>query len=330
MTEEKHKERKREEENKSDALAALEAHFQSTFDVDHIKPVKASKHSDTRRKKRKTASRDADEEQEYNRTMSNLDRVDKDGVEKITFSQSASKPPSKSAPETVIFGQTADIPSTSFDRGNRRKFMSSKIDTREQKDENSLKKQQASQRIGTEQEQEEEEAMLSNDRELSSLLSTTLFAPGAQDERRANGKRNLGSNDTLARLMELGKPTLTNQPRSDGRGLGASMLKAQNMGRMPANMRHGMRRVEAMKNEKSIAREKELGNYHHSIKGLVGTHGRQGTDLIMGTKDKDRAKRTRQRGLGMGLGSFQNGTLKLSEKEVARINGTGKAKRGKH
>jgi hypothetical protein len=99
------------------------------------------------------------------------------------------------------------------------------------------------------------------------------------------------------------------------------MLKSSDMSKMPATIRHGMRRVEMENQEKELQRQKELGNYHHSIKGLLGK--REGLDLILGTKDKDRKKRSREKGLAMGVGKFSGGTLKLSDRDVQRINNSG-------
>ncbi|PWN93827.1 hypothetical protein FA10DRAFT_283450 [Acaromyces ingoldii] len=173
------------------------------------------------------------------------------------------------------------------------------------------------------EEGEEEKAMQSNDRELSRLLSTTLFAPGGASTGAEGSRRNLSSNETLARLMELSSSSAARRGAAVGRGWGESAHKAAEMGKMPASMRAGLRRAQKEKLDIEVERAKELGNYHSSVKKLVGNN-QAGMDLILGTRDDDRKKRTRERGLGMGVGTFNRGTLRLSEEEVERINGSRK------
>lgn len=274
-----------------------------------------------------------------------------------------SKPAAKARePETIVFGQpTASSSSSSSNpispspdaaggdesRKGWRSFMSAKVDMphREKSSETlygrraraAAKEAQRKAKAdagegggdgegaaaGGGEEAEEEKAMQSNDRELSRLLSTTLFAPGGASTGAQGTRRNLSSNETLARLMELSSSSAARRGAAVGRGWGESAHKAAQMGKMPASMRAGLRRAQKDKLDKDVERAKELGNYHSSVKKLVGNN-QAGMDLILGTRDDDRKKRTRERGLGMGVGTFNRGTLRLSEEEVERINGSRK------
>lgn len=315
--------------SEQDALAALQAHFASSFDAAPIKPVSKEEQvrGDKGKKKAGKRQRDESRSKEYDTSLTDHAPAKAHTFEPESVQSSSSRAP----PETIIFGEgSGSATSLSANRtGGWRKFMAAKVDTLKDKaDEGSASKRQkqaTKRQSGTQEEEEEEEEreMLSNDRALSDLLSTTLFAPGVQDSKHSNGKPNLSSNSTLSRLLELSQPSLTDRPKSVGRGLGTSLLKAQDLGRMPANMRHGMRQAERDRQAKELEKSKELGLYHQSIKGLLGK-GAEGSDLVLGTRDKDRKDRTRQKGISMGVGRFAGGTLRLSEQDVQRING-GKA-----
>lgn len=314
----------REQEQKhgesQDALAALEAHFAKNFELPVIKPVSASEGREKGRKKGEGMKVQPDN--------AAVNSADKRATETTTR---------KVEPQTIVFGGSGGTESSSNTleaKGGWRKFMSSKVMTKtdeEKQAENLAKnrttnKNQKTKKKGDGIEDKEgdddddEKQAQSNDRALSTLLSTTLFAPGgagASSSTRSTSRPNLGHNDTLARLLELSQPSA----KSQGRGLGAAMLKSQEMSKMPATIRHGMRRVEMENQEKELQRQKELGNYHHSIKGLIGK--RDGLDLILGTKEKDRKKRSREKGLALGVGKFAGGTLQLSDRDVQRINSAG-------
>lgn len=342
------------------ALEALHAHFAGTFDVQQpIQPVATTSASPSRKIGKAQGEQSSKARAKASAGDSSSDAGGKGKSREVLVGSVASEgakastKPSRRAhavgqapgvrrtiqqvarhePETVVFGggdTSAGMPER---RPGWRKFMSSKVGKHggdaEQPTANGKKTgrrgpSEEGREDGTPEDGEDDTNMLANDRALSELLSTTLLAPGAQDTRRASGKQNLGSNATLERLLELSKPTLTSHAASVGRGLGSSTLKAQDMGRMPIHMRHGMRRAEQQRAERSLTKEKELGNYHHSIKGLVGGR-REGTDLIMGETDKNKEKRQRQRGLAMGVGSFKGGTLRISDRDVARINESGRS-----
>ncbi|PWN37128.1 uncharacterized protein FA14DRAFT_10300 [Meira miltonrushii] len=322
-----------------DALAALHAHFASSFDSAPIKPINSTpkvNKSKTDKKAEvekvvKAKTKDDLLERELGFDGSHLNKGKAKAENELKpVKASKTKPQStRPPPETVVFGESSSGTSIP-NQGGWRKFMSSKVETRKDKLEEEANKAAAEKQkkknksssgdgAGDEEDAEKEKEMMTNDRALSDLLSTTLFAPQSEGIKKANGKPNLSSNSTLSRLMELSKPTLTDQAKSVGRGLGSSMFKAKEMGKMPASMRHGLRKAELQKQADQLEKAKELGIYHQSIKGLIGK-GADGSDLVLGTKKKDHKARTRDKGLSMGVGRFAGGTLKLSKEEVARIN----------
>jgi hypothetical protein len=315
-----------------DALAALQAHFASSFEAVPIKAVEMGKERKSvprlkRKKEKMPLVSDAPQALREN-TFSGPSRLPRSTA-------TASK-----EPETVVFdgsvGRRAagSNLSTPSDGGGWRKFMSNKVATSKDKfdeEENRARVEKAKRKAkqaGTTDpsadDDEEEKQQVTNDRALSQLLSSTLFAPETQEARKraSDGKPVLSSNATLSRLLELSQPTLTGEARSVGRGLGGSLFKATELGKMPANMRHGIRRAQKEKQGQELEKAKELGIYHQSIKGLLG-RGAEGSDLVQGSREKDRKARSRQKGLSMGVGRFKDGELRLSKDEVHRINASG-------
>lgn len=339
------------DDRQDDALAALQAHFTSSFDSAPIKPIKSigkakKKKVDEKvqveKKKNEKANIQNDSlERELGMTNNfslhkGKSKVNKDlPKEKFVPAKSYSRPQlARPPPETIVFGESSSSSSDTAPmqtQGGWRKFMSSKVETRKDKEDEeanrvAAEKQKKKQKqtghgdnTTEEEDAEKEKELMTNDRALSELLSTTLFAPQAESMKKSNGKPNLSSNSTLSRLMELSQPTLTDQAKSVGRGFGSSMFKAKEMGKMPASIRHGLRKAEIQKQADQLEKAKELGIYHQSIKGLIGK-GAEGTDLVLGTRKKDHKARTRDKGLSMGVGKFAGGTLKLSKQDVARIN----------
>lgn len=301
------------------ALSALEAHFAKNFDLPLTNLVERKTSVMGKRKQHQVAK------QEELRPSISVERESQISLPKAV---------QKAAPQTIVFGEASNARTSSGGGGEAtsgwKSFMSSKVKTRTDEE------KAASRRLATkkspnakidnqnedkeEKDDQDEKQAQSNDKALSELLSTTLFAPGGAGSitRRSNGKPILGSNDTLAKLLELSQPTTNGKAQNQGRGYGEAMLKSQNMAKMPLTIRHGLRRAEMEKQDKELQRQKELGNYHHSIKSLITK--KDGLDLIMGTKDKDRSKRTREKGLSMGVGKFSGGMLKLSEQDISRIN----------
>lgn len=171
---------------------------------------------------------------------------------------------------------------------------------------------------------DEERSSLANDKALSHLLSTTLFAPGTSIG--ASASVGLSHRDTAARLAELSASTTSRKGAASGRGWGEARVKADALAAMPAQMRAGMRKAEAERTTKEVERAKELGVYHPSLKRGLGRT--PGADLIMGTREKDRKARTRQKGMGVGVGRFKGGMLHLSKDEVGLGSGGGSTSKG--
>ena len=171
--------------------------------------------------------------------------------------------------------------------------------------------------------EEDEKENASNDRLLSRLLSTTLFAPGSNFAVSGgltghdSKKRDLSSTSTVARIMELTTPeSKRSGGTAVGRGWGEMAFKSKQMGKTPSSMQAGLTRARKEKHAKEIQREKELGIYRPELK-----HGE------VGAKGADAAKkRRRERGIGMGVGTFKNGALHISKHDAAKIQSKGKGR----
>ncbi|KAN0062226.1 hypothetical protein ACQY0O_005407 [Thecaphora frezii] len=228
-------------------------------------------------------------------------------------------PPRLRPVETVVFGGDASATSSPLDPSSSKRgwkaFMSSKIskiseepsDTPEPKTRRSKA------------EQDEEKQLESNDRLLSHLLSTTLFAPGAEREGK---KRNLSSNDTLARILELSATETQRKGVALGRGWGEMELQRRQLAKMPAKIRQDVRRANAERRDQEREKAKELGTWHPSLKA---NYSNKATATEMGVKAEPKK---RLRGIGAGIGKFKDGTLSLSKSDVRKINGPSGSDRG--
>lgn len=232
--------------------------------------------------------------------------------------EASSKQTKKNAPksrvvETVVFGGEArpDADELKDAKKGWKAFMSSKIDKIGTEDELA-----AASKLTT-AEEEEEKQLVANDRLLSELLSTTLFAPGSGTT--SKGKSNLSSNDTIARIMELSATDTQRKGQALGRGWGENELKRQQLSKAPAAIRQGMRKAAGERRDKEREKAKELGTWHPSLKE---SYANKATATEMGLKKETRK---RQRGLGMGIGKFQGGMLKLSSQEISKVNGKGRS-----
>ncbi|EPQ26146.1 uncharacterized protein PFL1_06354 [Pseudozyma flocculosa PF-1] len=240
---------------------------------------------------------------------------------KLTSSAPLPTPPRSRPVETVVFASTAaSSPSLNTDAAAASKkgwkaFMSSKISKINQEgDDDSAANKTKTRR--TKAEADEEKQLESNDRLLSHLLSTTLFAPGAEKEGK---KRNLSSNDTLARIIELSATDSQRRGTAVGRGWGETELQRRQLAKMPAKIRQDIRRANADKRDKERERAKELGTWHPSLKA---NYSNKATATEMGTKAEPKK---RLRGIGAGIGKFKDGTLTLSKSDVRKINGPSSA-----
>lgn len=167
---------------------------------------------------------------------------------------------------------------------------------------------------------ETEAQQVTNDRQLSQLLNTTLFAKGSGSKGSGdNAKPDLSSHDTLSRILDLSSSSIARKGQTFGRGHGEKALRADQLSKMPSKMRQGIRAAAGERAEKDVDRKRELGLLNSAYSRKL--NGIQEADATMTGRRK--AERDRVRGLSMGVGRFKNGTLKLSKDEVNKIVGDG-------
>lgn len=173
---------------------------------------------------------------------------------------------------------------------------------------------------------EDEAAQETNDRQLSQLLNTTLFAPGGDASSgkgkagAKGGKPDLSSHETLARILELSSSSSPGA-KPAGRGLAQKALKAHQLKTAPSHIRQGLRAAAGDRAAKEVERNRELGLLNSSYsRKFMGEESLTADATRTGRKA---GKGERVRGLGMGVGKFKDGTLKLSRDEVERMVGSG-------
>ncbi|WFD32586.1 hypothetical protein MSPP1_003634 [Malassezia sp. CBS 17886] len=204
-------------------------------------------------------------------------------------------------PETVVFVDPAQ--KDSADAGSKRarkQFMSSKTEHLHRDAPADAEPEPG----GSDREDDDQRA---NDRKLTELLSTTLFAPGAATASAAGKKRKMNSttNETLARIFELSAADSLGKKGAPGHGWGEQQRRAQELGKMPSAMRAGIRRAAGERRDREIETQKELGLWNpavHNKSRMV-----QGTSTERGTRNAP--QKNRVRGIGSGVGSFRGGTL---------------------
>ncbi|KDN39328.1 hypothetical protein K437DRAFT_264595 [Tilletiaria anomala UBC 951] len=220
----------------------------------------------------------------------------------------------KSAPDVVVFDGASSSSQFTQEPVNRKDFMSSKVSRITQTAESAADRK-GKRKAGegeSDPEVEDEKKNASNDRLLSQLLATTIFAPGSSsgDDGR---KRDLSSAATIARIMELSTPESKRGGGAVGRGWGEMAFKKTQNGRMPTNMQRGLENARKEREKKEVEREKELGIYRPELKRGEASMSK-GKDL----------KKDRLRGLSMGVGTFRDGALRLSKQDIARVQNKGK------
>ncbi|SPO32199.1 uncharacterized protein UTRI_02756 [Ustilago trichophora] len=328
-------EEQQDAEARAAQLAQLEAFgnaFMSSFDLpsastssstDDATPSSSKKKLSSKKRKRFAESQAVDtssieEERTLTREQDELDVLfgttepSAQANASGSSQQSNKKAPKSRVVETVVFGGEARPDADELKEAKKgwKAFMSSKIDKIAAEDEVA-----AASKLTT-AEEEEEKQLVANDRLLSELLSTTLFAPGTGNT--SKGKSNLSSNDTIARIMELSATDAQRKGQAVGRGWGENELKRQQLSKAPAAIRQGMRKAAGERRDKEREKAKELGTWHPSLKE---SYANKATATEMGLKKETRK---RQRGLGMGIGKFQGGMLKLSSEEISKVNGKGR------
>ncbi|WFD34959.1 hypothetical protein MCUN1_001805 [Malassezia cuniculi] len=308
----------------ADKLKALEALFYQQFDM----PGGAPQHngelrnesademdSDSDENMRGDANSDA-EESDFGEVGSGDDSNDDDaagdatddatadaayGSDKYSGARNSHKGKGASAvqrrvPETVVFdgGRPSTFVTT---KAQRKQFMSSKTQD--------LSRDLPEPEPEEGESESDEESQRVNDKKLEHLLSTTLFAPGADNTRKR--KLTTTSNETLARVLELSSDSAKTQ------GWGAKQLKATELGRMPASIRQGLRRAAGERRAREIETQKELGLWQPP----KGKKQNRATATEMGMRPTQPKKRIR--GIGSGIGKFRGGVLHLSDADVQRI-----------
>ncbi|PWZ01602.1 hypothetical protein BCV70DRAFT_199033 [Testicularia cyperi] len=319
------------DEEQAQRLAQLEAFghdFMSAFEMPEAQPASQSRLSDKKaasKKKRKRPQSESTTVAHFSTPETRPIRPEDEVDTLFEASSTSTGRPNTSAAtkrakqarpvETIVFGSEAkpDVSEQKASKQGWKAFMSSKIEkidkTADSIEASSL----------NDAERQEEKQLVANDRLLSELLSTTLFAPGSGG---ANGKQNLSSNDTLARIMELSATETQRKGQAIGRGWGEKEFKRQQLSKMPAAIRQGMRKAAGERRDKERDKAKELGTWHPSMKH---SYSNQATVTERGNK-KETGKR--QRGMAVGIGKFQGGMLKLSAQEISSINGKPKKASG--
>ncbi|WFC95845.1 hypothetical protein MBRA1_002499 [Malassezia brasiliensis] len=260
-----------------------------------------------------------DEYGEEGEEDANDDELD-DGEDLLQSAMTQPSAPSTSVPsrrrpvETVVFSESRGAPSgASVPASARRNFMVSVCLMQSSKIEKINAQETAPPDAGPDDDEEGEEDQRANDRKLAELLSTSLFAPGTSTHKR---KLNTTTNETLARVMELSTSD-TLHPHAAGSGWGEKQLRAQELGKMPARIRSGLRRAAGERRERDIELQKELGLWNPRYQNHAQLS--RGSATERGSRPTEPKKR--MRGIGSGIGSFRNGTLHLSEADVRRIQG---------
>ncbi|KAE8255191.1 hypothetical protein A4X13_0g3124 [Tilletia indica] len=251
-------------------------------------------------------------------------------------------PPARRQPEEVVFdgfgtsgsssaASKEEVQNTYVDsKAARKAFMSSRIDRiGDGPALSGTNKNKAT----TDQDEEgtEEKEHKANDRLLSHLLSTTLFAPGSDASStpptKRNGKPALDpTKGTLASILELSSSTEQRKGAVVGRGWGDAQARLQDLGKMPARLREGLKKAAKGRVEKEQDRAKELGLVHRSLnKGkktnMGGTGAIGAVDMALSGVGSSKKAKDRVRGLGLGVGTFGGGKLTISTRDVEKING---------
>ena len=282
-------------------LQALEAQFYQQFDVPDMHAKKEA---------HDTAEESAGEDDLDDDTMddaSNDDDLD-DDLDLMERAQA----PKQRIPETVVFSDPSKRARDTQSKSTRKQFMSSKIQDLHKEPVEAVSD-------APKADSDDDDDQRANDRQLSELLSTTLFAPGTAD---ATKKRKLTTttNETLARVMELSSAD-TIGSRAPGTGWAEKKLKAQELGKVPARIRAGLRRAAGERRDRDIETQKELGLWNPKMQKQ--SRMKRGSETERGSRAMQPKKR--QRGIGSGVGKFRGGALHLSEADVRRIRGPHRA-----
>ncbi|KAL9940333.1 hypothetical protein V8E36_001038 [Tilletia maclaganii] len=257
--------------------------------------------------------------------------------------------PTRRVPETVVFDGAGTSASSSLvvpkqsdntfvdSKAARKAFMSSRIERIGSESGVGKGKGRASTTDADDEENAQEKEHRANDRLLSHLLSTTLFATGADASSspatKRNGKPSLDpSKGTLASILELSSTHEQRKGASVGRGWGDAQARVKELGKMPDRLRTGLKRAAKERVEKEQDRARELGLVHRSLssgkrKNMGGTGAVSAVDMALSGVGASKQPKDRVRGLGMGVGKFGGGKLTISARDVEKINGPAPSRR---
>ena len=108
-------------------------------------------------------------------------------------------------------------------------------------------------------------------------------------------------------------------------GTGSASLKETERLQMGGRQKAGMARRAGEIEDKRLQEAKDVGNYHSSVKHLFGEIA---SSSAIGKKAAKEAARREERGLGMGVGTWKNGSLRISNEEIRSVEGGGRGGRG--
>ncbi|WVF65375.1 hypothetical protein IAT40_000102 [Kwoniella sp. CBS 6097] len=227
-------------------------------------------------------------------------------------------------PEVVFAPSTSSRSDSAMSKAERKAFMNgNSAKMMGIKNEPDYVPERQRKRARADSEDPEEQSNLKLDKTLHDMLLTNLLPSAAADSAsRPVDKRNAMS----GRLMELASYHLP--------GEGSKNIASAKHSSHSAHIRTGIIHAQAKREKKAQEEAKAAGNYIKGIgglgdggkfgmtKGKLERRAQIGTDVgkKKGMDGRNKGESGRDRGLSMGIGKFAGGTLRLSEREVARGN----------
>ncbi|KAI9001166.1 hypothetical protein BD414DRAFT_24507 [Trametes punicea] len=210
-----------------------------------------------------------------------------------------SHPPKE--PDVVIFQEAGT--STIISKKSKSSFMSSKVSKLTQDVAPPAERKDVS------DEEDDELTNAQNDALLHRLVHTQLLSGSLNpnlDLKPAQRKKALEG-----RVLEAaGKAKL---------GKGEAVVRQAERNRAAKRVRDGLMEKQRERHAKKVEEAKQLGNYHPTLKALY--------DAEAAGLSKPKSRR-REKGLKMGIGSFKDGILRLSRKDISAVAGRGGPGRG--
>ncbi|WVQ93050.1 hypothetical protein IAU59_000114 [Kwoniella sp. CBS 9459] len=245
-----------------------------------------------------------------------------------------SQPSLSRVPEVVFAPTTGSRVDSALSKAERKAFMNgNSAKMMGIKNEPDYIPERLRKRLRTENEDDpEEQSNLKLDKTLHDMLLTNLLPSAAADSAsRPVDKRNALS----GRLMELASYHLP--------GEGSKNVASAKHSSHSAHIRTGIIHAQAKREKKAQDEAKAAGNYIKGIgglgdggkwgmtKGKLERRAQIGTEVgkKKGMDGRKKGESERDRGLSMGIGKFAGGTLRLSERELARGNESASARGGR-